>query len=219
MEIDSVVDRTKQYLEERIITGELFPGQQIKEEEIASRLEISRPPIREAFKILETEGLITKKPRCGVFVSEIREKDIWEIYTLKVALYGLATSLAIDNITEEGIGRLENVIQLMGKCVEKEPPDLIEYQDLNETFHLMMTGIAGHGRLKRITATLNNQIKRFSYKSLGEKEHLLSSYQNHKRILGAIRNRDKELAEKITREHILNGMKVLQKIFATQIQK
>lgn len=71
----------------------------------------------------------------------------------------------------------------------------------------------------QITAALNNQVKRFSYKSLGEKGHLLSSYQNHKQILKAIRKRDKELAEKITREHILNGMKVLQKNFATQIQK
>ena len=219
MKIDSVVDHTKQYLERLIITGELFSGQQIKEEEIASRLEISRPPIREAFKILESEGLITRKPRRGVFVSEMREKDIWEVYTLQVALYGLATSLAIDNITEEGIGRLEMVIRLMEKCVEKEPPDLIEYQDLNETFHLMIIDIAGHGRLKKITTTLNNQVRRVSYRSFGDKRHLLSSYQNHQRILKAIRNRDKELAEKITREHILDGMKILQEKFRTQTQE
>ncbi len=82
--IGSIVDYAKNFIEQCIVTGELSPGQRIKEEEIAKKLEISRPPVREAFKILEAEGLIRRNPRRGVFVTEITSKDVWEIYTLKM---------------------------------------------------------------------------------------------------------------------------------------
>lgn len=209
MKIKSIVDYTKQYVEKGIIKGEWVLGQQIKEEEIASRLDISRPPIREAFKILEAEGLVKRIPRRGVFVSEITKEDIWEIYTLKAALHGLATRLAIDKISEKEVRKLDNILQLMEKCVEKEPSDLIEYQNLNESFHFMMIDIAGNARLKRIAASLSNQTKMIHYRYLRKREHLLSSYQFHRKILEAIKSKQKALAERLTRKHIQLAMKVL----------
>ncbi|MBW1660458.1 MAG: GntR family transcriptional regulator, partial [Deltaproteobacteria bacterium] len=95
MKIESIVDIAKRHIEEWIITGQFLPGEQLKEEEISQRLEISRPPVREALKALEATGLVIRKPRRGVFVPEMTEKDIWEIYTLKSTLYEMAIDLAI----------------------------------------------------------------------------------------------------------------------------
>ena len=129
MKIESIVDLAKRHMELWIIKGEYVPGQKLKEEEIAVRLGISRPPIREAFKALETEGLVVRKPRRGVFVTEMTAKDVWEAYTLKAVLYEMATGLAMETITANQISELDEVVQQMEACVETESVDLLQYQE------------------------------------------------------------------------------------------
>ena len=93
MEVQSLSDLAREHIMKQIAQGVLIPGQQIKEEEIAGRLNISRPPIREAFKSLEAEGLVVRRPRRGVFVTEMTLKDVWEVYTLKAYLYAMTAVL------------------------------------------------------------------------------------------------------------------------------
>lgn len=209
MKIKSIVDHTSKYLEDMIIKGKLRPGQRIKEQEISSKLGISRPPIREAFKILEAEGLVRRKPRRGVFVSEVTKNDIWEIYTLKIALYTLAVTLAIDRICDNDIEKLEKIVAQMEMIVNDDSsPDIIKYEELNNLFHETTTIIAGHGRLKKMVQSLNNQIKRVSYRSFTKEGHLKSSCRYHRQILEAIKARDRVLAEQLTKEHIVKGLEV-----------
>lgn len=209
MKIKSLVDHTSKYLEDMIIKGKLRPGQRIKEQEVSSQLGISRPPVREAFKILEVEGLIKREPRRGVFVSEVTKNDIWEIYTLKIALYTLAVTLAIDRISNNGIGKLEKIVTQMEMIVQDDTnPDIIRYEELNNLFHETTTILAGHGRLKKMVQSLNKQIKRVSYRSFTKAGHLQSSCRYHRQIVEAIKARDKMLAERLTREHIVKGLEV-----------
>ena len=205
----SLVDHTSKYLEDMIIKGKLRPGQRIKEQEISSQLGISRPPVREAFKILEAGGLIKREPRRGVLVSEVTKNDIWEIYTLKIALYTLAVSLAIDRISDNGIGKLEKIVAQMEMIAHDDSnPDIIKYEELNNLFHETTAAMAGHGRLKKIVQSLNKQIKRVSYRSFTKAGHLQSSCRYHRQILEAIKARDKILAERLTKEHIERGLEV-----------
>ena len=175
MKIESIADIAKRNIQEWIVTGQFHPGKQIKEEEISQRLGISRPPVREALKMLEAAGLVFRKPRCGVFVPEMTEKDMWEVYTLKATLYEMATGLAMDVISERDISKLESYVKKMEVCVEKEPLDVLRYQDLHKTFHDSIMGIAGNDRLRTFASNLHNQVTLFSYKSLQDKKHLHSS--------------------------------------------
>jgi DNA-binding GntR family transcriptional regulator len=207
MKVQSVVDRTLKRIEDMIIQGRLQPGQQIKEQEISDRLGVSRPPVREAFKILEAGGLVRREPRRGVFVAELTADDVWEIYTLKTALYTLAVTLAIGRLTPGGIEKLENIVRRMEALVgSKDPPDIIRYEELNNLFHDTTAAIAGHGRLKRIQQSLNNQIKRAAFRSLVDRRHLRASCRYHRQILEAIKAKDPTRAEQITREHIAEGL-------------
>ena len=213
MKTVSAVDLARKYLEDKIIKGSLHPGRKIKEEEVSSKLGISRPPIREAFKILEADGLIIKRPNKGVFVSEINRKDVWEIYTLKAALYELATSLAFDKISEKDIKKLEKIVQRMGECVKNENTNNVyKYQSLNHNFHYVVIDIAGHQRLKNVVLSLDNQIKRLSYKSLENKRHLQKSCKYHRVIFEAIKNGDCPLTQRLTREHVIEAFKVRERI-------
>lgn len=213
MKVESIVDRTVKRLEDMIVKGKLLPGQQVKEQEISDRLGVSRPPVREAFKLLEAEGLVRREPRRGVFVAELTDGDIWEIYTLKTALYTMAATLAIEKLTAAGIDKLEKIVGQMEALVYgKEPRDVIRYEELNHLFHDTTALIAGHGRLRKIQQSINNQVKRMAYRSLADRRHLEQSCRYHREILDAIKARDKARAEALTRDHILKGMAVQEKM-------
>jgi DNA-binding GntR family transcriptional regulator len=207
MKVHSIVDAAAKRLEDMIVKGKLKPGQKIKELELAERLGISRPPLREAFKILEADGLVRREPRRGVFVAEICEADVWEIYTLKIALYTLAVRLAIEADGAGGIEKLARIVGQMEALVAgRREPDIIRYEELNGLFHETTAAIAGHGRLRKLMQSLNRQVKRMAYRSLGDRGRLEESCRYHREILTAIARRDLARAERLTREHVLKGL-------------
>jgi DNA-binding GntR family transcriptional regulator len=214
MKIESIADIAKRSIQEWIVTGHFQPGQQIKEEDISQRLGISRPPVREALKMLEAAGLVLRKPRRGVFVPEMTEKDMWEVYTLKATLYEMATGLAMDSISEQDISKLESYVKKMEASVENEPLDVLRYQDLHKTFHNSIMAIAGNDRLRTFASNLHNQVTPFSYKSLQDKNHLHSSVRYHREIVNAMKQKDTAMACRLMKEHVLNALDVLRDMSA-----
>jgi len=79
MEVKNLTIRVLEYIRNRIITGDLVPGQKLNENKLASRLEISRHPIREAFRVLESEQLVYSIPNKGAFVTELSQDDLLEV--------------------------------------------------------------------------------------------------------------------------------------------
>lgn len=209
MKIESLVDLAKRHIQLWIIKGEYQPGERLKEEEISARLDISRPPIREAFKFLEAEGLVVRKPRRGVFVTEMTDKDVWEAYTLKATLYEMATELALDKMTEGQIAELESIVKKMEVCVAVEPVNLLRYQEHHQEFHDKIMRISGNDRLKKFSASIHLQVCRFSYKSLQNNSHLISSLRYHRHIVNALKERNKPLACKLMKDHVLEALDVL----------
>ena len=208
MKVDSIVDRACQHIQEWIVTGRFRPVEQIKEENISQRLEISRPPVREALKMLEATGLVVRKPRRGVFVPLLTRKDVWEIYTLKAALYELVTELAMDVMTDMHVSELETLVAEMERIVSEDPVDILRYQKHHKGFHSRLMGIAGNGRLNAFAANLHNQVTPFSYKSLQQKEHLLASVRYHREIIDAIKIGDRPLACRLMKRHVLDALLV-----------
>jgi DNA-binding GntR family transcriptional regulator len=175
-------------------------------------LGISRPPLREALKLLESDGLIIRKPNRGAFVTTISETDAWEIYTLKAQLYRLATRLAFNRITKEHTSHWQQLLKKMENSVCLNPPDLVLYQALHEQYHGLMIDISGHERLKRLVQNLHNQVKRFSFLSLAIGTHLVDSLKFHKAILAAIEARDLDLTLHLTEKHVEEGLNVVKRV-------
>jgi DNA-binding GntR family transcriptional regulator len=211
--IQSVVDVVTTDLRHKIIRGVLTSGQRIKEVEIAREFNTSRPPVRESFKILESEGLITIRPRRGAFVSEITQKDIWEIYTVYAALTDLAIELAIEKASTEDVRKLENFITKMEESLYQEPEDVEKYHKYHRMFHENILQIAENNRLTKICISLNNQTLKFSKIIFSNKAYRTATFQKHKEILETIRRKNKDQAKRVSYDHVMEGMKNLQGIF------
>lgn len=199
---------TKQILE-YIIIGEFVPGQRLKEEELCRMFDISRPPIREAFKTLQAKGILEYKPRKGVFIAQFTDQDVFEVYTINTMLYQKATDLALDIITDEEIAELKRYLDKMIMAAESEPCDVREYQIAHGDFHQFVIEVSGYRRIKELDRQLRDQTFIFSYKSLKERSHLENSLRYHREIFKAISDRNKEKALQLTEEHISNAISFL----------
>jgi len=219
VKIESIADIAKGRIQEWIVTGRFLPGEQLKEEELCRRLNISRPPLREALKTLEAIGMVIRKPRRGVFVPKMTEEDMREIYTLKATLYEMAVGLAIKVITEKEIRQLESLVKKMEMCVKKETLDVLLYQKIHRTFHNVIMDAAGNRRLKTVALHLHNQVSICSYKTLQDRDHLYSSLRCHYAILKAIKERNKPEACRLMKEHVLNALNILRDLNRQRMEK
>jgi DNA-binding GntR family transcriptional regulator len=209
--IPSVTEYVAAEIARRISSGELAPGQRVQEEAIAREFGISRSPIREAFSLLEAAGLLTKRPRRGVVVTEFTLTDVWEVYTLQKALYNLGIELSRDAFTGDNLKLLASLVSEMEAALAKQPPDVVGYQDLNRRFHILPIQLSGHRRLLELSESLAAQVTRFSARSLGvDQIHLARSLTYHRKIFAALKKRDIEVAQRLVGEHIDQALLVLE---------
>jgi len=196
-------DRALSQIRDAIRKGWLKPGERLNEGKLANDMGISRFPIREAIRSLEKEGLVTTVPFKGTFVNELNEKDLDELYSLRLLLETHAIELLIKNITDEKIAELESILNDMQTGLTHEKEDLIS-EDLK--FHKKICELSNHGKLLEVWKNLSSQIRAFLAVEQYSHDNIDYLYDSHKVILDAIRAKDKPRAQKRLRENINNGI-------------
>lgn len=213
----SLVDKVVYLLEKEIIEGRLKPRERLIETELSDALKISRSPIREALRVLERDGLVTISPRKGITVSDITDRDIEDVYTIRAVLEGLAARLSTKNFTEKDIATLENIYDKMEKAAQKR--DLNDYFQLIQEFQEKMLKATFNERLIRILENLRKQILRFRFFALSFPGQVNNSLLNHRKLLDAFKSRDGELAGRIRFEVVeKTGLFIKEKISRNKIQ-
>ncbi len=197
---ESLSEGVARSIRDAIILGKLKPGAKIVENGLAKRIRISRSPVREAFRILEKEGLVTLTPRKGVRVTEISPKDMKEIYAIRASLESLAARLAISHLKAANVRRMEDLIKRMSlETKKKNTENIIK---LNEKFHELIVKVGDYQRLNQLIQSLKNQIQRFRVTSVALPGRLQEALVEHQKILEAFKRRDGLLAEELMRDHI-----------------
>ncbi|RLB66937.1 MAG: GntR family transcriptional regulator, partial [Deltaproteobacteria bacterium] len=113
-------EKIVEVLRDAIVRQKIRPGERVTELEVAERFGISRTPIREAFRQLESEGFLTIIPRKGAVVSDIKEQDIKDFYEIKGVLEGYAARQAVEFMTEKDIVRLEQFNLEIKECAKRQ---------------------------------------------------------------------------------------------------
>ncbi len=151
----SLEDQAADLLRQDIVNGELEAGARLVETTLAKEYGLSRGTIRIALHQLGTEGLVTQVPYAGWSVSTLDDQDLWELYTLRATLEGMAARLAAECITEEGAAQLrESYRQLLALC-EGDDLKAITLADLD--LHKTITELSGHRRLAVQYRLVENQ--------------------------------------------------------------
>lgn len=203
MELQSLSELARKFVLDLIARGDLKPGQQIKEEEVSTALDISRPPVREAFKRLAAEGLVVSRPRRGVYVPEMTVHDAREIYFLKASLYTLSLELAMERFKPEDIDALKTHLSAMSACIALSPSDLAGYQQHHHAFHNKILAVSANDRLTKFASNLHLQIQQVSCQLLQFEEHLKESMTYHRDIMENILDNNREKACQLMKNHVL----------------
>jgi len=191
-----------------ILANELLPGEQLKQEHIATRLGISRMPLHKAFQMLENEMLVENLPRRGFFVTRIDNKQLLDAFECREALEGVAVRRATKIITRQELAYLKSLFK---PFIGKEKVDEEKYIEADQEFHNSILKFSRNEILKRFEVISNISYRTYRgglIRTPGE------TIPEHLAIIDAIEKKDAELAEKLTREHSRKSEKCLIEKFA-----
>jgi len=146
-------------IRQAISRGDLKPGQRLVESDVAEQMGISRAPVREALRQLETEGLVVSEPHRGTFVTEVSATDLWEIYTLRAAIEGLAVRLVTEKASAEMLAQLQQAVADMAQAAREG--DLARLAALDMAFHETLCRASGNSRLLAAWLSMIAQIRTF----------------------------------------------------------
>ena len=207
----SLAELTYQLLRDKIVSGEMQPGEWLRQEQLAQQLEVSYTPIRQALDWLVADGLAERVPNKGVRISEINENEIAEVYCLRLLLDPIVARSAAENRFPDQIERLQLIIEQTEEISSLN--DMPARRSLNREFHKTISESAEHGTLERLYEIVWNRFPDWMfYEGLYKdpdtiKKRLSREIDEHKRILDSITTRNAKLAEKLSRDHIKAFMK------------
>ncbi|MFT4125383.1 MAG: GntR family transcriptional regulator [Gordonia sp. (in: high G+C Gram-positive bacteria)] len=193
----------------RIINGEIMPGAIISELALADEFGVSRTPVRETFKQLQTEGLVEIRPRVGTFVTEPSRREIIELFEMKELLEGAAARLLAQRGRVPELDSLEENLRQADEAVARDDRD--RYAELVDEFHNLLIVGADNNKLESHYRTLMNQLaySRLVHTSLSRPGRPVQSDQEHHRVVELIVAKDGDSAERVMREHVRASRRAL----------
>lgn len=194
-------------LEKAILSGEFLPGAALTEQSLSDELGVSRTPVREALRQLELEGLVKNVPNKGAEVVGISEKDVDDIYTIRVHIEGLAARWAAENITDGDIEKLRDTLELQEFYASKGDSDRVK--SLDSTFHDAVYKASASNPLRQILSQLHNYIQRSRGLSIQSEGRAVAAVEEHRKIFEAIASHNGDKAEKEAQAHIINARQSL----------
>lgn len=193
--------RIADIIADRILAGEMQPGERIKQDELASELKISRIPVRDALRILETRGLVTLKANSGARVASLTVKDMEMSYQIREALEPMLLADSIPNLTDAAIAEMRVLKEQMERVASVD-----EFLAVNRAFH--WTAFSGHEApvlaqiVERLWDTTQNYRRTYASLALQDQHRQETMRAERSLLLEAITRRDTDLAPRILATHI-----------------
>jgi DNA-binding GntR family transcriptional regulator len=203
VEVKTLADRVCEQIVTAIVKGDIPPGHKISEPELARTYGISRGPLREAMRRLESLRLVERKPHVGARVVKLTVKELIEIYHVRESLEGMACRLAAMHMPDEEIANLralldeheESIKELDGRSYFQKEGDL--------DFHYRIVRGSKNEKLHELLGSdLYHLVRMYRYQFSVSKSRPKRALKEHRQIVDAIESRDPELAEMLMRRHI-----------------
>lgn len=183
-----------------IMSGVLAPGDQLGETELATRLGVSRGPLREAMQRLVQEGLLRSERHRGLFVIDLTHNDVRDIYTARLAVERCACELVMRGNRGEAVARLTEALTRLREAARTR--DRLAMSEADQAFHQTLVSSSGNSRLERMTETLLVETRMCltaMQKVYPEPAELV---EEHEKLVDAISDGDEELLLRLIEEHM-----------------
>ena len=190
--------------------GQFKAGDRLVPEEIAAQLGMSRMPVRDAFRRLATQELLTIRPNRGAVVRGLNQDEAVEVFEMRAVLEGLAATVAMNRIGAPEIAELERRLDAMDRCAD----NISDWVTAHRDFHLFLCGFSGRPRLLAQIAALHVAIEPHMRLWLQAAEKPQASREDHGLIIDALRRRRPELVEAVVRDHVCGTIPALSKLMA-----
>jgi DNA-binding GntR family transcriptional regulator len=209
-----VRERVHESLRSAVLSGRLSPGERLTEEYLADQLGVSRTPVREALHKLESEGLIKPLETRGFVVSRDSKDEVEELFELRSVLEGYALRIICERVSDELLERLNRLIEKAEEALKRGKID--EVFKWNTQFHDSLHGLVTEKRrFHRLLVTMRKYVLMYRKDTLGNPEGAREAVEGHKKIVMALRLKDRELCERVMRDHIQAAKEgALQSLFA-----
>lgn len=195
-------------LVEKIISGQYKPGDWLRQEEIASQLDVSMTPVREALDLLAAAGLAERVPYRGVRVPQPTVEEIAESYAMRLLLEKSVSRAAALNREEAHVDELKRIVRQAGKLMRLD--DMSASRELSGDFHFTVVDAAQNSMLTRVYKMVVNTFPDWMlYQAMFEhpealEQSIKEEYEEHLAIVEAIEARDAQLAGQRAVEHLLD---------------
>ncbi len=206
----ALYEQVAERLRGRIYAHELAPGVWIDEQTLADEFGISRTPMREALKVLASEGLVILKPRRGCYVAEMSERDIDEIFPILALLEGRVAEEASSRLTSADFSRLETIHAELERHGAANDAD--KFFEANQAFHNALQQLAGNRWLSQLIDDTRKFLKLTRRDSLRLDGRISQSLAEHRAIMAALNARDANAAARHMHDHILSGRAALARL-------
>lgn len=200
-------------LRRRILSLELEPGQRLYEPELATALQVSRTPLREALRLLLAEDLVDQLPTGGMVVRPLTASDIEELYGVRAALEGLMTGEAARRLTDDDAAALRRLLDRNERLVGNADDAMRAGHDL----HLRIADIAGHGWASRLHAQVDGHMSRYRPFTNESQARRTAALQEHGEIVAALTERDPDEARRRAESHVLAARDVALDAIGTRL--
>ena len=197
-------------LKDAIIAGDLEQGSKITEDRLAKQYGISRGPLREAIRRLESIRLLVRVPHAGMRVVILTSEIMEEIYTVREALEGMSARLAAQRMSDEDIASLSELLDKHQNSIDKSQGKHYFQREGDLDFHFRIAKASHNKWLIDLLSSELYQLLRMCRQRSGQTPaRPLQALQEHRRIVEAIQMRDPELAELLMRRHISGAWKIV----------
>ncbi|ELT44762.1 GntR family transcriptional regulator [Arthrobacter nitrophenolicus] len=188
-------------LKRRILTLELKPGERIYEPAMASALQVSRTPLREAVRRLISESLLEQQPTGGVVVPALDEAAISELYEVRAAMESLMARNACLKATESDIEALRGILARNAAMVEFADDAMQQGMAL----HAKIAAIAGNSWARRFHEQISSQMERYRHFTNGTQERRDQALDQHRTLVDAVAAGNPEKAAKVAFDHVMGA--------------
>ena len=197
-----VADRVRELIEQ----GALTPGERISEKKLCEQFGVSRTPLREALKVMASEGLVELLPNRGARVTRLTVKKVPNTYDVMAALEGLSGELACQNITEQEFSVIQQLHETMLDHYRKR--ELQPYFRVNQQIHERIIAAADNEVLEEMYSNLSQRVKRVRYSKKMTDDFWRRAVEDHEVMIDALQKRDGLMLGRILREHLCNKLEV-----------